>query len=678
MTDQPITQMIYAWQGAADVSLVAASSRPAVPEGDIRRRVRMQDTARLRRPSNSMCYVRYPDAAFVLRRANGGGDDRTDVCHVLVGSRELTPSLALATQDWRGWIDSMAGFGRGPLLDLSSAMLERHQTVTQSLSPDHLNPDDRLLVVRMVAQVLRDLTSRPQSRTVVFDPKAADRASRVLSAVVDQLTAFYAGLPDEQQRYGFSTWETAYVGKSALAGGQIVFAPEIHQDDRYASNWSTVMAASIPSGPDVWDHVAAEWMALWTVERSNVTTWLTRHGVLNQPSLAERLDVIVRARMQGRGAATGVPRDGREDVIEKLHGTARCPICLDVFPWTEADAYLKRDADYVKSDITIFQDENRRTNARRQAHLKCPNRGNLFQTAMEDHFLPMDLVRHKLIVLGFVGGSKTGKSHLLASMVDAIDGSGLANYGIRATPVDSRAHADFMKKAVEPLREGRKVPPTAEGIATFVDAFLIEMPGRNTEPHAVAFFDVAGGDLQAQGAAGEFVIGTQGLFYVVDPGAALKFHGLSGPSDVVVKSDPAIRAVLSRMRPTGAQYSKVPAATVLVKADRYRFMAPVDTWLHQPKSANVDVARILAESRDACGLLHKSGAMAWVEPLDTHEQCTFHFASATGSDIELGPDGEDGDRFLRELRPMRVLEPLIAMLIMTGAIPADTNPIRPA
>ncbi len=283
-----VSQMIYAWQGADDVSVLDSSSRPAVSESDIRKRVRMQDgTSGLRRPEASLCYMHYANAAVVVRRARGTGDDRQDFSHVLVGTRRLTALAALALQDWPGWLTTRPQPGGDRLVNLDEGQLVLHE----SAPPPVPVGDDRALIERVVAQVLRDLVTRKTHRVVVVDGLAAERGPRVMPAIVDQVHWFLEGLPDEQQQYGFSTWETTYVGKTALAGGQIIFAPEVHREDRYASSWSTVISANQASEPDVWDRVAARWMDLYvsTGNRDAVGVWLQDNGLLTEPDLDARL-----------------------------------------------------------------------------------------------------------------------------------------------------------------------------------------------------------------------------------------------------------------------------------------------------------------------------------------------------------------------------------------------------
>ncbi len=340
----------------------------------------------------------------------------------------------------------------------------------------------------------------------------------------------------------------------------------------------------------------------------------------------------------------------------------RCPTCLDIFTWSESNVHVRTPGgDFAPLDLTQVNPDER-LSTRRRAYVKCANSGDVLGRRVEDHYLPLLLADHQPIILGFVGGSGAGKTHLLASMVAEIHRDGLRTYGLRWEPLDPRLDVSYLKTHVAPLLAGNVLQPTSEDVVQFVDAFLVQ--GQRSEPRAVAFFDIAGGDLQAEGPEGQFVLAAHGLFYIVDPAYALGLRtaaGAPGPAFV----DPAIQNILKRVRPEGAPFSDMPAGIVLVKSDRVRFRSPIDDWIHQPTCGPLDAGAIAAESRDAFALLYACGAMPALAPASTHRHCTLHFVSATGSDSQQG-------RFNRPVRFRRVLEPLVAMLGMAGVIPISS------
>jgi hypothetical protein len=91
--------------------------------------------------------------------------------------------------------------------------------------------------------------------------------------------------------------------------------------------------------------------------------------------------------------------------------------------------------------------------------------------------------------------------------------------------------------------------------------------------------------------------------------------------------------------------------------------------LRRGDERELNAARIRAESRDVFAYLSHAGAAAALQPFETFDRCTLHFVSASGADAVPVPNEAPRKHFPRGVRPTRVLEPLIAILAMTGMIP---------
>lgn len=330
-------------------------------------------------------------------------------------------------------------------------------------------------------------------------------------------------------------------------------------------------------------------------------------------------------------------------------GMVRCPICLDVFRWDPVDDSLYGFSDesgYTPLVIPADASAEKRAGARRLAHLRCPNPSG----DRPPHFLPLLYTAYRPpIVIGLVGASLSGKTHLLAAMMGEIENDTLATYDLKADALDPVRHRNFMQQYTRPLMEkSRRLPGTVEGIADFADALLISSAA-GTWP--VAFFDVGGEDLSRLKENTRFLNGVTALMFVVDAATV-------GAEENA--TDDTYRSVLSMLHPGGG-YLDVPAAVVVNKSDLVRFEAPVDAWIHRPYPGRVDPETILAESRDVYAFLHRAGATALLQPYRYCRCCTLHFASATGAEARDGgyPHG---------VRPMRVLEPLVALLAMKGVL----------
>ncbi|GAA3591847.1 hypothetical protein GCM10022419_088360 [Nonomuraea rosea] len=323
-----------------------------------------------------------------------------------------------------------------------------------------------------------------------------------------------------------------------------------------------------------------------------------------------------------------------------------CPICLHEFDWSEDELYERTPAgQYQRLSLDLVTGA-RREDLLRAAHVRCP--APVADPSLEHH-LPYPYVRHgRPLVIGLVGGPETGKTHLLASMIGAIEQGGLRPYGLTTDAVDIERHAEYVDTYVHPLMVERTTlsRTTHRATSELADALLVN-DGEHTT--AVAFFDIAGELLRSSThEATRFVPAVGGLLFVIDAAGKPARMG-----------DESFRAVLDRLPKTGGRLN-IPAAIAVTKSDAVRFQAPVDTWLYGEPD-RLDPEAVLEESRDVYAFLHRRGAQAWLSPYDKCRKCTLHFVSATGA-------AEADGRFPRGVRPRRVLMPLISLFAMTGVL----------
>jgi hypothetical protein len=346
----------------------------------------------------------------------------------------------------------------------------------------------------------------------------------------------------------------------------------------------------------------------------------------------------------------------------------RCPICQDVFDWTEQELFRWDRIQYTPLDLTRLTDPDKRRDELRTAYRRCPNPSGDTELV---HYLPWLYPAYQpAIVIGLVGGSDTGKTHLLAAMVSQIMDSGLRPYGLSWEPLDHARHEEFTQDFVNPLLAGAKLAKTNpdNNRVEYVDALLVSGA---TGQWPVVFFDIAGEDFRTGSRPARFLLGASGLIFVVDPGPAL---GIGAGAETPAGRDTTFEAALSRIKatrpPTGG-YVDLPVAMVINKSDRLRFRPPADVWMRNRTAVpalSADAVR--AESRDAYALLYSTPrAHPWLEPFGVFRRCTLHFASATGG--ELMPQG---DQYPRGVHPRRVLEPLVALFAMTGVLAGPEVP----
>lgn len=347
--------------------------------------------------------------------------------------------------------------------------------------------------------------------------------------------------------------------------------------------------------------------------------------------------------------AAAAPRfsTGREERII-------CPVCLhEIYDWESLPRWRWDQFQNSYVELKIPPDAGTVYKARllRGTHVRCPDPYHVMQG---EHYLPADYGDFgPPVVLGFIGVTESGKTHLLTTMVGEIERGGLQEYGIGKRPLDHSLHKRFLDDWVRPLMtEGKVLPGTQEGVVTFTDGFVISPPGGRGQ--AVALFDVAGGELTKVDDTKQFLEIADGLIFVVDP-ARLDAGGLG---------DDTFNTVLDLVQATGRLPDQVSAAVVLNKADMMRFEDPVALWLRSDRKA-LDAAESVRESADVYAFLHDRGAGAWTRPYRECARATLHVASPTGGADEQRSEGRV---FPRGVTPRRVLRPLVAMLAMTGVL----------
>jgi hypothetical protein len=338
--------------------------------------------------------------------------------------------------------------------------------------------------------------------------------------------------------------------------------------------------------------------------------------------------------------------------------TVMCPMCLSDIPDWKALDYWRWDhdrADYVKIEIPPDASPVQRVRYQHAAYVRCPSSQD--ESA---HYLPAQYGRYgKPVLLGFVGLTKSGKTHLLTTMIGEM--SRLRDYQIHCAPLDPATHNTFMDGSVKPLlRDNQVLPGTPDDASTVLaDAFIIRHD--DGPERVVALFDVSGGDLARRDRMmREFLYIADGLFFIIDPehiqASRVGDDTFSNVLDVV-------RDVMRE----GAKPEPVSAAIVLNKADKARFDEPVARWLHAG-DGTLDSTEFLRESADVYAYLDARRALALADPYQVCQKATLHVASPTGGALE----GEDkNSKYPRGVTPLRVLRPLIAMLAMTGVLTGE-------
>lgn len=344
----------------------------------------------------------------------------------------------------------------------------------------------------------------------------------------------------------------------------------------------------------------------------------------------------------------------------------RCPICMDFTEWPSGEfVYLwSDDQERMARHDLVDLDQAKRTEHRLRGYQACENPHGA--PSAPRHFLPALYAEYEEpLVVGLVGGSQAGKTHLLTAMIREVLRGGLAPYDLRAQPLDFRAHRFFYRDFLEKFEKGEQLAATGRDVNAggFAESLLITGPDGTRRP--IVFFDVAGEDLEqvdTTDRGGRFLVATGAVIFVYAPEDPLTQREIFAQIPAGRDLDDAYRLSLARI--TAAQDAdQLPVTIAVTKADRLRYRPPADFWLRRGAETGLNAARIREESRDAYAYLHAVGAAVAVAPYAEFERCTLHFVSASGGDVQA-----ERKEFSRGVRPLRVLEPLVSILAMAGVL----------
>ncbi|MEU4823624.1 hypothetical protein AB0H37_17310 [Actinomadura sp. NPDC023710] len=338
--------------------------------------------------------------------------------------------------------------------------------------------------------------------------------------------------------------------------------------------------------------------------------------------------------------------------------TMVCPYCLSEFDWNSAPL-VDRTVDGEEIALTREPGESDVRWRTRTMHA-----WRVCEATGKDHFVPASLGGMTVLIVGMVGTSGSGKSHLLAAMTEELDQSALKiSHRLDVLPLDPRLQRElFARNRFDLLRDRKPLPVTRRALSPeFTCAYRITS-GHTGEQYALLIFDVPG-EIFSQGHTRDdtpFMSIADGLIFVADGTELDVRHGRH-------TGDPGFTAVLSHIDHVrggqGQEFLPLPAALVIAKSDTLRAFKEVDRWLD--RRDDLELGTVEAESEDAYALLRSRGAGSWLVPVQKCEDATLHFASATG----VGVDMESGEYPEQSFRRQRVLRPLLSLLAMKGVLP---------
>ncbi|MFD0272348.1 hypothetical protein ACFVHB_00370 [Kitasatospora sp. NPDC127111] len=356
--------------------------------------------------------------------------------------------------------------------------------------------------------------------------------------------------------------------------------------------------------------------------------------------------------------------------------TVRCPICLRLIDWSAAEEVVMTPAGtYERLERRPDEDDIQWNHRRLNVYRMCPGSAGSSQHALPGRYGDFG----EPLVIGMVGESASGKTHLLAAMIGMFcDAARMARIGLSVGALDLALHDQYMREQVRPfLDNGQGLLGTRPAPPEFTDAFWVHNRSTGKET-ALAFFDVSGEWLASHESETPFLGAVNGLIFVVDP-ARIRHLGGTGGS---VTGDPSFGIVLDKLARIrgfeGSAFVPVPAVVVIGKCDLLRHTEHlVGRWFTpggRDDLEEFDLSTVEEESEDAYAFLWTVDAAGWLAPFVRCADATLHFATATGT--KAVREGESETFPLELLKPRRALKPLLSLLAMSGVLERDK--LRPA
>ncbi|MCC8246718.1 P-loop NTPase fold protein [Saccharothrix luteola] len=326
-----------------------------------------------------------------------------------------------------------------------------------------------------------------------------------------------------------------------------------------------------------------------------------------------------------------------------------CPVCLDTFVWDDSAQWYWGDDGHARVRNDEVPVDHR--------YVRCPNPS----ADAPEHYLPVGYADYgPPVVIGLVGVPMAGKSTLLAAQVHQVLAGGLRDFGLTVEPFDTPRLRSFRDRNVIPYSQGQVLVPAGTGHSMRSYDFSLLVTRRDGQQRLLVFFDPQGEDLESEHDGGSrFLRAVSGLM-------------------VLESADTAVPAVSDDRftDPSGWAWSArlpdraVPWAVVVTNADRLRYLPEVSKWLRFPRpSGPLSADAMNDESREVARLMLRAGLRH--PRLQRSGPTTFHVISAYGTAPRRG--GTDHNLRFPRVAPARVLQPLVALLAMTGVLPDEDS-----
>jgi Double-GTPase 2 len=290
--------------------------------------------------------------------------------------------------------------------------------------------------------------------------------------------------------------------------------------------------------------------------------------------------------------------------------------------------------------------------------------------------LPDEIGEREILKIGIVGTLGAGKTHFLTALLrEAGHEQGLRKWGIGEFELDETSSDVYQSKYESFWHDGQVLESTnmAEAAEVVFKPLIVRMTFPQRKKVLLYFYDIDGETLSNRGLRARharYLRRPHGLIFLIDPvriDAIRARLPVEGPEyQRYDRQSRLVKACLGDLAPDLA--GQVPVAIALSKSDlvlratapglRFTFGRPPDDG-DTVEARVAEMAEIHREVRGILGSAGERDLLAAADGLGPHAPVTFHAVAPIGSEPR---PAADGSRVAEQIRPLRCLDPLIALL----------------
>lgn len=291
--------------------------------------------------------------------------------------------------------------------------------------------------------------------------------------------------------------------------------------------------------------------------------------------------------------------------------------------------------------------------------------------------LPDEIGEREVLKIGIVGTLGAGKTHFLTALLrEAGHEQGLRKWGIGEFELDETSSDVYQSKYESFWHDCQVLESTnmAEAAEVVFKPLIVRVTFPLGKKVLLYFYDIDGETLANRGLRARharYLRRPYGLIFLIDPVMIEAIRSrlpADGPDyQRFDRQANLVKACLTDLAPDLA--GRTPVAIALSKSDlvlaatdpamRFTFGNPPDP-ADSVEARVAEMAQIHQEVRSVLGSAGERDLLAAADRLGARAPVTFHAVAPIGTEPRLSPDG--ATRIATEVRPLRCLDPLIALL----------------